>query len=113
MATRFSQQFKSMGASVLMHTFGETITYVPGNGGKTRTIAARVIRGTPVVKDEIVYQGNVAVVYDDATNGIASASIDAARDRIRVQIIEGGPVETRGIGDILSRANGQVKFEIT
>lgn len=102
-----------MGAASLMHLFGETLTYVPGNGGKTRTIAARVIRNTPLVKDDIVYQGIVAVVYDDATNGIEASKIDAARDKVRVQLIEGGPVESRSIGQVLSRANGQIKFEIT
>lgn len=96
-----------------MHLFGETITYVPGNGGKTRSISARVIRNTPLVKDDIVYQGIVAVVYDDAINGIEASKIDAGRDKVRVSLVEGGPVETRGIGQVLSRANGQVKFEIT
>lgn len=113
--TRFAQMFKRTGASSLMHLFGETITYLPGAGGRPRPIAARVIRNDPLVVSEsgdVLAQSITVIVADDSATGISANEIDSGRDEILVSLKEGGEPERRPLKRVVDTANGQVKFEV-
>ena len=114
MTTRFASLFRRTGAPMLLHQFGEQITYYPRGAATGRTISAMVERGVSVPSEtgDGVAMAIVVRVVDDSTEGISATEIDDGRDEVSIATITGGTAERRQITRVEADANGLVRFMV-
>lgn len=112
MATRFARQFARTAVPNLVRQFGELIEYFPWNN-PSREMYAIVERNQATILSEvgsILTQSVIVRVANNETTGILATSIDTGRDKIEVALTEGGNPELRSIVQVISDANGFIRF---
>lgn len=97
MATVFDTHFASVGFPLLLTQFGESITYLPGNGG-SRSINAIVERDPPAILDaagNAVFPRATIRVFNSCRSGISSKEIDTGKDEIEMPLRIGDALPKR------------------
>jgi len=113
MPTRFEQQFTRTAVPNLIRQFGETIDYFPGGIGPGREVDAIVVRNPAAVAAEIgeaIVNALIIRVKNSSVRGIDVTELDTGRDKVFVAIVNGGEATKRSIVQVLSDANGFVRF---
>jgi hypothetical protein len=113
MPTRFEQQFKRVAVPNLVRQFGECIQYFPGGAGSGRDIDALVVRDPLAVASEVgelLVNALIIRVENNECRGITAEEIDTGRDKVFVALKNGGAGSLRSIVQLLSDANGFLRF---
>lgn len=113
MPTRFEQQFKRVAVPNLVRQFGECIQYFPGGAGSGRDIDALVVRDPLAVASEVgelLVNALIIRVENNECRGITAEEIDTGRDKVFVALKNGGTGSLRSIIQLLSDANGFLRF---
>lgn len=102
-------------AEEFLDTLGaETIVYLPAGGGE-RAIGAIVNRDPPAELGEAPHGHSplaVIVVRNDSTEGISSAELDTAGDKVRYAVRLGKTPKDRRITGIISQDAGMLRLEV-
>ena len=113
MPTRFEQQFKRIAVPNLVRQFGECIQYFPGGIGTGRDVDALVVRDPLAVASEvgeILVNALIIRVRNSECRGITAEELDTGRDKVFVALKNDGESSLRSIVQLLSDANGFVRF---
>ncbi len=107
--TLFDAYFTATGFPVLLDQFGETIVYLPANGGR-RSISAIIERNPPAVFNA---SGNAVLptlmlrVHNSCRSGIASNEVDIGTDQIELVLKVGDTIpQTFSLMTMLSQDSG-------
>ncbi len=113
MPTRFEQQFKRIAVPNLVRQFSESIEYFPGGMGSGRVVNALVVRDPLAIASEVgevLVNALVIRVENHGCRGITAEEIDTGRDKVFVALKNGGDSSLRSIVQLLSDANGFLRF---
>lgn len=109
MATVFDSHFAAAGFPMLLDNFGESITYLPYQGG-SRSIVAIIEREPPAIVDAA---GNAVMpratlrVYNSCRSGISSKELDSGKDEIEMMLNVGDTIPKRvSIMQMISQDSG-------
>jgi len=117
--TLFGQQFRRLGSPLLIHQFGESVTYHPFNYVASDTRASRSI-SVIVVRNQLRQDDDVpgAVlpvftiqVRNDVLLGITSDELDLGNDQISFPVRVGSEAERRTIIQLLSHDSAMLTLE--
>lgn len=110
----FDDALKAMDAAQ-MSIFGDSIVYVPGDGGDERTINA-IVDYEPTATVPATPQGHsyklTIAVRNDTTLGIATTEVDTGRDQVTVATRHGKTPENRRIVGIVEQDASMVTYGV-
>jgi len=112
MPTTFGGLFARAGASQMMRSFSEAVTYHPAGATPGREIDAMIERGTMSVITEIGEQVAPAIIVrvkNSSTLGISSTEIDTGTDEIALPLRDGEAAVRRRIVRVINDANGLLR----
>ena len=111
--SEFDDLLRDSVAPLIVSMMGDLIVYLPGNGGKRRTIEAVLERS---MMEAVPEAGTMLVpvvtvrVRNDAVFGISSKELDTGRDKVELVLRIGDKPEPRQIARRVAEDGGFLVF---